>query len=95
MEYKGSVPGKDKGKIMLYALSTCIWCKRTKELLDSLGVSYDYLYVDLVEEEEEREKITQEIKNWNPRSSFPTIVMNNESCMIGFDEEQLMKELGQ
>jgi len=25
------VDGKNKGKIMLYALSTCVWCKKTKQ----------------------------------------------------------------
>ena len=46
------VTGKDKGKIMLYALSTCIWCKKTKEFLSSVGVAYDYIYVDLLKGEE-------------------------------------------
>ena len=41
------VAGNDKGKIMLYALSTCIWCKKTRELLQSSGVAFDYIYVDL------------------------------------------------
>lgn len=27
------VPGEDRGKIALYALSTCGWCAKTKELL--------------------------------------------------------------
>ena len=30
------VDGQDKGKVMLYALSTCVWCKKTKKLLDKL-----------------------------------------------------------
>ena len=34
---------------MLYALSTCVWCRRTKQLLDQLGVEYDYVDVDLLE----------------------------------------------
>ena len=27
------VAGRNKGKVMLYALSTCGWCAKTKELL--------------------------------------------------------------
>src|SRR5512139_2692142 len=42
------VEGNDKGKITLYALSTCIWCKKTKDLLSDLGAKYDYAYVDLL-----------------------------------------------
>ena len=29
-------------KIFLFALSTCVWCKKTKKLLDQFGVKYDY-----------------------------------------------------
>ena len=32
------VAGKKAGKIMLYTLSTCIWCQKTKKLLADLGV---------------------------------------------------------
>jgi hypothetical protein len=32
------VPGKKSRRIMLYALSTCGWCHKTKKLLDDLGV---------------------------------------------------------
>ena len=31
------VTGKNKGKVMLYALSTCGWCGKTKELLQADG----------------------------------------------------------
>ncbi|RQW78074.1 MAG: glutaredoxin family protein, partial [Methanothrix sp.] len=37
------VAGKAKGTVTLYALSTCIWCKKTKELLSTLGIAYDYV----------------------------------------------------
>ena len=40
MELK-HVPGKDKGKIMLYALSTCGWCQKVKRFLNNLGVEYN------------------------------------------------------
>jgi len=46
---KKHVEGQDKGKVMLYALSACIWCNRTKKLLGELGVAYDYIDVDLLE----------------------------------------------
>ncbi|MDD5660242.1 MAG: glutaredoxin domain-containing protein [Actinomycetota bacterium] len=41
------VDGKQNKKVMLYALSTCIWCRKTKMLLDELGIAYDYMDVDL------------------------------------------------
>ncbi len=41
------VEGQDKGKLVLFALSTCGWCKKTRALIEDLDASYDYVYVDL------------------------------------------------
>jgi glutaredoxin-like protein NrdH len=87
------IKGKNKGNILLYALSTCIWCKKTKEFLNNLGVEYSYVFVDLVEESEE-EKIMDEIRKWNPACSFPTIVINNKQCIVGYKEDKIKEALG-
>lgn len=39
------VDGENKGNIVLFALSTCGWCKKTRMLIEDLGVEYDYIYV--------------------------------------------------
>jgi glutaredoxin len=82
------VSGKNVGDIRLYALSTCIWCKKARALLDELKIEYSYVYVDLLEKEENAITKTEIIK-FNPKCSFPTIVINNESCIAGFDEQQI------
>jgi len=87
------VDGDNKGKIMLYALSTCGWCKKTKELLNDLGVAYSFVYVDLLEGNE-KENTVDEVKKWNPRCSFPTLVINDRECIVGFKEEQIKEALG-
>ncbi|OPY23557.1 MAG: Glutaredoxin [Methanobacterium sp. PtaU1.Bin242] len=80
------VEGENKGKAVLYALSTCGWCKKTRMLLEDLNVEYSYIYVDLLEGEE-REEIVEQMKEWNSQLSFPTLVINDEETIIGFDEE--------
>ena len=87
------VNGKNKGKIMLYALSTCVWCKKTRELLEDLGVDYSYVYVDLLKGKE-KDKVIEDIKKWNPRCSFPTIVINDKECIVGFQEDEIREALG-
>ena len=42
------VPGKKGPYIMLYALSTCPWCQKTKHLLDEMGLEYYYEDVDML-----------------------------------------------
>ena len=83
------VKGKNKGKIMLYALSTCVWCKKTKKLLDKLGVEYSYLYMDHLGD---TGKAMKDLKKWNPKCTFPTIVINDKTSVVGFKEE-IIKEV--
>jgi glutaredoxin len=87
-DYAKKVKGKKKDEIFLFALSTCGWCAKTKKLLDSLGVEYSYIDVDLVGDEI-RDEVVEEFGRWNPDESFPTIVINNKDCIIGFKEEEL------
>jgi glutaredoxin len=87
------VDGEDKGKIMLYALSTCSWCRKTKELLTELGVRFDYIFVDYLEGNE-KDDTMDEVKKWNPRCSFPTLVINDEKCIVGYKEDQIKEALG-
>ena len=86
------VSGKNVGDIKIYALSTCPWCKKTKKLLEDLGVEYDFTDVDLLAGDEKNEVVAI-VKKWNPRSSFPTLVINDKLCIVGFEEGQIRKAL--
>jgi glutaredoxin len=86
------IDGENKGEIRLYALSTCGWCKKTKRFLNQLGVEYSYIDVDKLSKQE-KNKIQQEVKRWNPMCSYPTIVLWDEKAVIGFDDDKLRKEL--
>ena len=87
------IAGDDRGSVILYALSTCGWCRKTKELLDELQVAYDYVYVDLLIGPDKEEAL-QKIKVWNPAASFPTLVINNDRSIVGFKEDQIREALG-
>ena len=82
------VEGKKTANIMLYALSTCGWCKKTKALLDELGLSYDYVFVDHLQTNDAN-LAREEIIKWNPSCSFPTIVIDGKECIVGFQEDKL------
>ena len=87
IEFK-HVEGKEKGKIIIYALSTCGWCKKTKRILDSLGIAYDYVDADLVDAKTS-EEIDKEVRKWNPKETYPTIVINNEKAIVSYDEDKI------
>ena len=78
--------------VMMYTLSTCSHCHATKKFLSDCAVSYDFQDVDLLEGEE-RAAILEDVKKWNPRCSFPTIIIG-EKVVIGFREEEIKEALG-
>ena len=87
-EHMKHVDGAKKSNIILYALSTCGWCKKTKGLLNKLKADYDYVDVDLLGDADKEEAVA-EITKWNPECSFPTLVVDNKSCIVGFDVEKI------
>ena len=87
------VEGQNKGKVVLFALSTCGWCKKTRALIEDLDADYEYVYVDLLKGEE-REEVVEMVKKWNPQVSFPTLVVNDEKCIVGFKEDEIREEIG-
>ena len=57
-----TVPGKhNEHKVLMYALSTCGWCKRAKKFLENNNVEYEYFDVDLASEED-KQKVRQNRK---------------------------------
>ncbi len=92
MEIK-HVTGKKNRNIMLYALSTCAWCRKTKSFLDDLGLEYRFIFVDQLEGHIKKE-VMGEVERWNPSRSFPTIVVNKKECIVGFKEDRIREVVG-
>ena len=78
--------------VKLYALSTCGWCAKTRKLLEELGVAYDYEYVDQLKGEE-RDGAIKRVEKWNPACTFPTLVIKDNKCIIGFKEDEIRQAL--
>jgi glutaredoxin len=87
------VNGENKGKMVLFALSTCGWCKKTRQLIEELGAEYDYIYVDQLQGAD-RDEAVEALKIWNPQLSFPTLVINDQECVVGFDQDKIKEILG-
>ncbi|MDI9633998.1 MAG: glutaredoxin family protein [Methanolinea sp.] len=86
------VSGRKKGDVRLYALSTCGWCAKTKDLLNSLGVEYTYVYVDLLSGEEFEEALS-EVEKYNPAGSFPTLIIDGSRVIVGYKEKEIREAL--
>lgn len=77
--------------VKVFSLSTCGHCKSTKQLLNDCTIKYDFVDVDLLEGEE-RKAILEDVKKFNPRCSFPTIIIG-EKVIIGYKEEEIREAL--
>ena len=77
--------------VKLYALSTCSHCKSTKSFLKQCNVDYDVVDVDLLQGDE-RKSMIEEVKQHNPRCTFPTILIG-ERVIVGFKENEIKEAL--
>jgi len=78
--------------IKVYALSTCIHCKKAKEFLDHQDLKFDCVHVDQLTGEE-RKCTVEEIKKINPKLSFPTIIIG-DTVIVGFQKDDILKAIG-
>lgn len=78
-------------KIMLYALSTCPFCKMAKRFFENRNLVFDYVDVDLLEPTE-KEKTVQKVQEISGRRAFPMITIG-ETVIVGYDELQIKEAL--
>ncbi len=84
---------KTDHKVFIYTLSTCGWCKRTKELLREKGVAYEYLDVDTCQGEERKTAI-EDLKRRNAPLGFPVIIIDDNTMISGYKPDEITGALG-
>lgn len=72
--------------VFLYALSTCVHCKNAKKLLQDLGVQYDHVDVDKLEQDSMNEAL-EEMSQYNPAETFPTIIIGGKVIVGDRDDD--------
>ncbi len=75
----------------LYALSTCPWCRKTKQFMAERGVDCRIVDVDLLDGEE-LEKALREVDLLVPDRSFPVTVIGDR-VIQGFKPDQIGEAL--
>ena len=78
-------------KIIMYALSTCIYCQNAKAWFADQNIEYDCVDVDLLEESE-KFSVLKEIKEKVGMVSFPTIIIGN-TVIKGYKPERYREAL--
>jgi glutaredoxin len=79
----------DAKKVEFFGLSTCGWCRKTREWLDGNQVSYVLVYLDQTtgaEKEAAKERALQFVS----RLSVPIVIVNDgEKVIQGYKPEEL------
>ena len=84
---------KKDHQVLLYALSTCGWCKMTKALLKDYDIEFEYIDVDKLEASD-REIVNKDIKNRGGRLAFPTLIIDDKTLITGLKKDQILQALG-
>ena len=87
-----TVDGDHDDDILVYTLSTCIWCRKTKELLRKLGLRYRYVDVDLLDSPTQQE-VYDDMEEIYESATFPTLVVNGGDRVIKGYKERDIKQL--
>lgn len=79
----------DAHTLLLYGLSTCIHCRHTREFLEAENIPFDLVYVDNLDGAD-RDKAVEQVRKYNPRISFPTLVVDGgKEVIVGFQPEAI------
>lgn len=90
---KVSVKGNNSGhKVLLYAISTCPWCNKEKQLLKDNNIEFEYVDVDLCNDED-YEEIRKDIINRGGRFTFPALIIDDKILINGFKEDEIKQAL--
>ena len=88
------VEGKHKEhQVLMYAISTCNWCRMTKKFMKELSVEYEYIDVDLCSKED-KEAVKQDIQRRGGDLRYPTIIIDDKTTITGLRKEKIKEVLG-
>lgn len=64
-------------KVKIYALSTCLWCKRTKKFFEERDIPFEAIDYDKASEADQ-ERIMAEMRAHGGGGSFPYVCIDSD-----------------
>jgi glutaredoxin len=92
MKIEKVIGNDNRHRVMLYALSTCAWCKKTKKYFKDKNIEFQYVDVDLCSEEDLKE-IRGDFQKRGLQMVFPTVIVDDKNTVVGYREEKLNEAL--
>ena len=81
-----------KHHVLMYAISTCGWCKKAKKFLKENNVQFEYIDIDLCNEKD-KQKIREDIQTRGGLLVYPTLIIDNKTLFNGAPQDKLRKVL--
>lgn len=78
--------------IILYSLSTCVYCQAIKKMLEDLKVQFHCVQADELSVPEKKKAI-HDLKAVNPQCSFPTVVVGDK-VIVGYKAQEIKETIG-
>ncbi len=79
-------------KPIMYALTTCLHCKNTRKYLEENGIEPTVIYLDDFSGEQ-RSSLMEKVRAYNPRGTFPVVLIPGGKVVVGFRKQLLQEAL--
>ncbi|AFG36469.1 glutaredoxin family protein [Spirochaeta africana] len=80
--------------LIVYALSTCAFCRKAMDFLSEHGFGYSYVYLDELELETKRSLKADLKARFKKLPVFPILVIDDDEALSGFVEARWKEALG-
>ena len=78
-------------EVTVYALSTCPWCRKTKQWFDDSKIPFEAVDVDQLPDEEQ-DAAADKAYELSGGRRFPVVVINGE-VVVGFSPDKFLEHL--
>lgn len=78
-------------EVMIYALTTCRWCSKTKLWFEDAGIPFKHVDVDSLHGDEAK-AMADEVEEVSGGRSFPVIVIDGD-VIVGFKPEEFEQRI--
>jgi len=78
-------------EVMVYALSTCPWCRKTKQWFTDSRIAFESVDVDTLPAAEQ-DAVADKVEELSGGRRFPVTVINGE-VVVGFSPDKFLEHL--
>lgn len=78
-------------KVTIYALSTCLWCKKSRKYFEEQKIPFEAIDYDKQDDKKQQEMM-KEMRSEGCSGSFPFVKIGG-SCVQGYDPAEFEKLL--